>query len=157
MNKKIIYLSVFLVLALFLISSCQSSVKGVKVQQKKVVEEEQQIDDPGFTFRFSQSSPKAIDSHMATSCENIGDSLDPYKAGYSLVVYGNQTNITETTTELQYTDQCLTNQGYEGSESSLTEYYCSDDKIFAYYNVGTCNYGCNDEGTACNRPEIPGV
>jgi hypothetical protein len=39
MNKKIIYLTLFLVLALFLISSC-SKVKGVKTEQKEVANEE---------------------------------------------------------------------------------------------------------------------
>jgi hypothetical protein len=39
MNKKIIYLSIVLVLALFLLNSCQQA-KGIKVQQKEVAEEQ---------------------------------------------------------------------------------------------------------------------
>ena len=63
MNKKIIYLSIFLVLALFLISSC-SQVKGIKMQQDKVADEETEgiiTNDEG----ISGSEPRVITGNKA--------------------------------------------------------------------------------------------
>jgi hypothetical protein len=68
MNKKIIYLSIFLILALFLISAC-SQVKGVKTETKKVVSEETTGDEPiSLPFRYNCKLPSG--GFYGSTCES---------------------------------------------------------------------------------------
>ncbi len=73
-NKKLIYLSVFLILSVFLVSACNEA-KGTRI-------------GPG---RFTIKSVEYLNVY---NCTYAGDNYDPFKAGYTQHIESSNSTIT---------------------------------------------------------------